>query len=512
MALYFGSYLVGLLAVVTALFVVGYAYILHFYQYWKRRNLPYLEPAAPWGNVEKPFWRTVSVGEEMRDIHLEAKRRGLKVCGIYNMMQVNLVLIDLDIVKQVLTKDFNNFVDRGVYTNEKDDPLTCHLFALSGQRWRNLRVKMSPTFTSGKMKTMFSTLVSCGEVLEKYVEGHIDNVEGLDVKEVLGKFSTDIIGSCAFGLECNSFKDPNSPFRKYGREAFEVSTLDLIELAIADNFPELARKLKITTIRRDVSSFFRKVVNDTIAYRQKNNYARNDFLQLLIEIMNNKSSNEDGFKGDGKSLTMDEAAAQCFVFFLAGFETSSTTMTFALYEMAQHQDVQDRVREEIKTVLAKHDGQVTYDSLSELKYMKQVIDETLRIYSPVPFITRVAAEDYKIPQEDVVIEKGTKVVVAIQGIHMDEEIYENPLKFDPERFSDENKKGRHPYAHIPFGEGPRICIGERFGIMQTKVGLTSILKDFRVTLNKKTQNPLRLSTRAFVPTAEAGVWVNLERL
>lgn len=78
--------------------------------------------------------------------------------------------------------------------------------------------------------------------------------------------------------------------------------------------------------------------------------------------------------GDGKTLTMDEVAAQSFVFFLAGFETSSTTMTFALFELAQHQDIQDRVREEIGQVLAKHDEQMTYDSLSELKYMKQVID------------------------------------------------------------------------------------------------------------------------------------------
>lgn len=82
------------------------------------------------------------------------------------------------------------------------------------------------------------------------------------------------------------------------------------------------------------------------------------------------------------------------------------------------------------------------------------------MYAPVQFVTRVAAEDYKIPGDDVVVEKGTKVIIPIQGIHKDEEFYQNPQVFDPERFNEENKAGRHPYAHIPFGEGPRICIGK----------------------------------------------------
>ncbi|KAJ8944235.1 hypothetical protein NQ314_009512 [Rhamnusium bicolor] len=173
--------------------------------------------------------------------------------------------------------------------------------------------------------------------------------------------------------------------------------------------------------------------------------------------------------GDGRTLTIEEIAAQSFVFFIAGFETSSTTMTFALYELATHQDLQEKVRNEIKTVLAKHDNQITYDSLSELKYMKQVIDgnifpfsETLRKYPAVPLITRECVEDYKVPGEDVIIEKGTRVFLPIVGIHYDEEYYKNPEVFDPERFNEENKQHLPHYAHLPFGEGPRICIGKYF--------------------------------------------------
>ncbi|KAJ8913635.1 hypothetical protein NQ315_007352 [Exocentrus adspersus] len=456
----------------------------------------------------------MSAGEDMTRLCKKAKSNGWKYFGMYSMVQINFVALDLDLVKLIMTKDFHNFADRGLYTNEKDDPLSAHLFSIGGTKWRLLRTKLSPTFTSGKMKSMFSTLADCGAVLEKYIAASIDNDEGNDIKEIVAKFSTDVIGSCAFGLKFNSFTDPDSPFRVHGKKIFDRrSKIQIAKFVLSNAFPNFARAIHITSTPKDTSDFFRKVVKDTITYRQKNNVTRNDFLQLLLELMDKKDAVKNGNnEAEGRNLTMDEAAAQCFVFFLAGFETSSTTMTFALYELAVHQDVQEKVRKEIETVLTKHDNQITYDSLSELKYMKQVIDETLRIYTALPFVTRQAAEDYKIPGEDVVIEKGTRVMIPIQAIHMDEDIYPEPRKFDPDRFSEENKAGRHQYAHIPFGEGPRICIGERFGVMQTKVGLTTILRKFRVTLHKKTKHPLKLSTNGFIPAADGGVWLNLEKL
>nr|WCC58070.1 cytochrome P450 [Pharsalia antennata] len=506
---YFGSFVLDLLAVLTALLAVGYAYLSWTFQYWKKRNVPYLEPVIPWGNFMSPFTKTKSVGQEMVDLYNRAKAKGWKYFGIYIVTQTNFVAMDLDTVKHVMTKDFHNFVDRGVYTNEKDDPLSCHLFSIGGVKWRNLRTKLSPTFTSGKLKNMFSTLVDCGLVLEKYIESNIDNVEGADIKEILGKFSTDIIGSCAFGLECNSFTEPNSPFREYGKKIFQPlpKLRSFIRILMLQNH-KLARALGVRQTNKEVSDFFTKVVKDTVAYREKNNYARNDFLQLLI----NSKENGDGKEKNDNLLTMNEIVAQSYVFFIAGFETSSSAMTFALFELAMHPEIQDKVREEIKTVLAKHDDKITYDSLSELKYMGQVIEETLRKYAPLNFITRECVEDYKVPGEDVVIEKGTRILIPVRGIHYDEEYYPDPQKFDPDRFTEEEKRKRNQYTYLPFGEGPRICIGLRFGVMQSKVGLTSILRKFKVTLNEKTEVPLKMNPRAFVTTSEGGIWLNLEKL
>ncbi|KAJ8926290.1 hypothetical protein NQ314_021349 [Rhamnusium bicolor] len=198
---------------------------------------------------------------------------------------------------------------------------------------------------------------------------------------------------------------------------------------------------------------------------------------------------------------MDEVAAQSFVIFLAGYETSATTMTFAMYELALHPEVQQRLREEIKMVLAKHDDQFTYESLNEMKYMMQVIDETFRKHPPVTFITREAVADYKIPDENLVLEKGTRMMIPILGYHHDEEYYKNPTVFDPERFNDENRKKIHPFI-----------LGERFGLMQVQVGLASILKSFKVTLNPKTEVPIKMHTNSILAAPEGGVWINVSKI
>jgi cytochrome P450 family 6 len=136
----------------------------------------------------------------------------------------------------------------------------------------------------------------------------------------------------------------------------------------------------------------------------------------------------------------------------------------------------------------------------------------LRKYPPVPFLTRKCVKDYKIPDEDIIIEKGTTVVLSVLGIHYDEEYYPDPEKFDPERFTEENKNLRHHYSHIPFVEGPRLCIGMRFGLMQTKVGLTSLLKKYKFTVNKKTIEPLKMKVNSVILAADGEIWFDAHKI
>jgi cytochrome P450 family 6 len=136
-------------------------------------------------------------------------------------------------------------------------------------------------------------------------------------------------------------------------------------------------------------------------------------------------------------------------------------LTFSTYELALNQDVQDKLRSEINEVLAKHNGEVTYDAIMEMKFLDMVFNETLRKYPVVDLQSRKATKDFAIPKSNLVIPAGTAVMIPIYALHNDERFWENPNKFDPERFTPENVQKRHPFTFIPFSEGPRICIGLR---------------------------------------------------
>lgn len=226
------------------------------------------------------------------------------------MASPRLLIADPQLIKHVLLKDFQYFSDRGVYHNEKANPLSGHMFAVEAAKWKNLRVKLSPTFTSGKMKMMFQTLVDCSDPMVELVTRHINNELPIDIKEVLGCFTTDVIGSCAFGLECKSFQKEDAEFRKQGKRLFTPTLKQLVKNTVAFSSPELARKMNLSIMEKDHINFFMKVVKDNIDFREKNNFIRNDFFQLLIDIKKESETN------NGKPFTVEEFAAQVFCFSL----------------------------------------------------------------------------------------------------------------------------------------------------------------------------------------------------
>ena len=160
---------------------------------------------------------------------------------------------------------------------------------MRGTQWRKLRAKLTPTFTSGKMKLMFSLMNECAEELRNFLEGPASRNEDLEVKEIMSKFTTDIIGSCAFGLKCNSIKDPNSEFRTMGRKVVEPSLNRVIRLMLGILVP----KLGIRILPWEVTQFFISAVRDTIQYREQHNIVRNDFMQQLIQLKNEGQVRDD---------------------------------------------------------------------------------------------------------------------------------------------------------------------------------------------------------------------------
>lgn len=157
-------------------------------------------------------------------------------------------------------------------------------------------------------------------------------------------------------------------------------------------------------------------------------------------------------------------------------------MSFCLFELIKNPEIQQKVQAELNEVLEKAGPEgITYDNLAELKYLERCIDETLRKYPNAPILFRVSSKDYQIANSDAVLPKGTSVFIPILGYHRDPEIYENPMRFKPERFVDSPSGGGNSKGlfYLPFGDGPRNCIGMRMAKVVTKLGLAVMLAKFK---------------------------------
>uniref|UniRef100_A0A182K3B0 Uncharacterized protein n=1 Tax=Anopheles christyi TaxID=43041 RepID=A0A182K3B0_9DIPT len=487
---------------------IAYLYLRSRHNYWRDRSFPYTrqKPHLLYGHMEHFQTRHASYINE--DLYREFKSRGEPIGGMSMFFLPGLIVADADLVKAILVKDFSVFHDRGVFNDAKADPLSAHLFALEGHEWRVLRQKLTPTFTSGRMKQMFGTIQQvAGEFLKFMNENCHREIE---MKDVLARFTTDVIGTCAFGIECNTLKNPDSDFRKYGNKVFEQDTLLMLKFMFATTFKSLAKRIGMKLTDDGVERFFLQVVRETVEYREMNNVQRNDFMNLLLQIKNKGSldGGEEPIKG-AAGLTMNELAAQVFVFFLAGFETSSTTMNFCLYELAKNQDVQDRLREEIERAIEENGGEVTYELVMNVQYLDNVINETLRKYPPIESLSRVPMRDYTVPGTKHVIPKDTFIQIPVYALHRDPEFYPEPEQFNPDRFLPEQVKERHPYVFLPFGEGPRICIGLRFGVMQAKIGLITLLRNFRFTPSSQTPAKIVFDPKSFIlsPSTVSSVYL-----
>lgn len=233
-------------------------------------------------------------------------------------------------------------------------------------------------------------------------------------------------------------ENENAEFDYYGKRLVNTTFRENLEFVFGSQWPDLARKLHFRFVPKDVGDFFLKTFKEAIEYRENNPINRTDFVSLLLGLKD--------------QLTRNELAAEAFLVYVGGFETSSTLMTFTLYELAMNPDVQDRLRQEVTTAIEENGGKLNYDLLFSLKYLDMVVNEALRKYPPIPNQFRKCTSDYKIPHSKLVIPKGTTILINSYSFQRDAEYFPDPEKFDPERFSDENIRNIKPFTNIPFGE------------------------------------------------------------
>lgn len=481
--------------ILASLLASIYLHSRRVFSYFRRRRIPYEQPSFPFGNLYQIAMLKKSYNEVLFDMY--KKHKGKKLIGFFQFFQKSVLIIDRELIKQVLVKNFEEFSGKNIHYNREVQPLTAHLFALDGSEWKFLRMKMSPAFSSGKLKFMFPLMTQVSEDLLEYLTKLTAENDVIDCKEAFIRYGIAMVSNTAFGVESDVFLDKSSMFYKVCQAIMSPTLGAMCRNALMFYGKAINDVVKMKILPKDTHEFIMKMVTDVVQYREVHKKERNDFLQILMQM-------KQGVKVETTDvrITMDELAAQAYVFILAGFETVSNTMSFFLYELALNPEVQRRVQAEVDQAET-----LTFETIGSMEYLDMAIDETLRKYASLGFLGRVCTQDFPIPGTDDVIEKGTHVMVSIHGLHWDPDLFPDPERFIPERFSKENKSDIKPYSYMPFGGGPRICIGMRFGKLVVKVGLAMLLRNFTVERTSKTPYPLKYEVKTINTTAKGGIWV-----
>ncbi|NXP44780.1 CP3AO protein, partial [Heliornis fulica] len=439
-----------------------------------------------------PFFGTcLEYRKGFLDFDNECFRKYGKVWGIYDGRQPAVVTTDPQIIKTVLVKEcYSTFTNR-----RKTDLAGVLKNAISlaeDEQWKRIRTVLSPTFTSGKLKEMFPIMKHYGEVLVRNVQKQVKKNNALSVKDIFGSYSMDVVTSTSFGVNIDSMNNPKDPFVREMQKLVKFDFFDpLFILSFVCPFlTPLLAKMGVSFFPSSAVDFFMRSLAKIKEDREKDTQkGRVDFLQLMIESQ--KSGSHRNNEESQKALTDIEVLAQAFIFIFAGYEPTSNTLCYLAYELAMHPDVQQKLLEEIDTVLPNK-APLTYEAIMQLEYLDMAVSETLRLFPLGGRLERTCKKDVEI--NGVTIPKGTIVVIPPATLHYDPEYWPNPEEFRPERFSKENKDTIDPYTYLPFGAGPRNCIGMRFALLTLKVAITILLQHFTFQTCKETPIPLKLSS------------------
>merc|ERR1712045_259796 len=295
--------------------------------------------------------------------------------GMYTFGKPILVINDVELGKQILVKDADHFVDRmpiGLsYADsrcEADKIFAMFLSNMSGDGWKRMRNMATPVFTSGKLKLMVP---------------HIH------------KFALDTIATSGFGIESNSFKEPDNIFRVNVRKLTgdkEYAKASAIPKAMFMFMaPKIAASVGMSFLDKKITHFFVDVVRKTIENRRKTGVKRNDLIDIFIDELD-KDHSKSGFSGEELETGL---VATAILFFFAGFDTTSTTLSIVVHALVHHPHIQEKLRKEIEDVIGDSE-EVTADHLKELKYIENIINEALRQYFRFP-VQRTCSKDYPVP-------------------------------------------------------------------------------------------------------------------
>ncbi|XP_069084097.1 thromboxane-A synthase [Pleurodeles waltl] len=439
------------------------------------------------------------------------------ICGYYMGRRMMIVVAEPDAIRQVLQDDFPNFQNR-MKSSLLPKLMFDSLLFLRDERWKQVRSSLLPTFNSIKLGELCPLINQTCDVLERKFKTYADSGDSCDIHRFYSCFTMDIVATLVFGTVVDSEKNPDHSLIKHVKMFLDLFSPDKLFLILAMAFPHVMSFLQhlIPSKKQEqVNGFFSNLMRDLISAREQQveTKRRHDFLQLVLntrkvstniqvehfDIVNKPEmfpfpGLATGDKSQ-KSMSDNEILSLAMVFIIAGYETTRSLLSFTTYLLATNPECQEKLLREVDD-LPDTQTLPDYETVQRLPYMDMVLSESLRMYPPAFRFAREAAKDCTVGGQR--IPAGTVIEIPVGYIHHNPEYWPEPERFIPERFTANAKKNRHPFVYLPFGAGPRGCIGVKLAFLQAKIALVRVLQKYRFECCPQTQIPLKLNKTAIV--------------
>ncbi|XP_028162497.1 cytochrome P450 6B5-like [Ostrinia furnacalis] len=491
-----------ILAVLVALFYIS----TRKFNYWKKRNVPYLKPKLILGNYGDHFLLRKSLSKVGQDICKQFPKE--PYIGVFYGTEPALIVQDPEFIKLITTKDFYYFNGREVSDFVHKEAFTQNIFNTYGDDWKVVRQNLTPVFSSAKMKMMFPLIQTCSHAFEKLLDEETSMSDVIEIRTLMARFTMACINSCAFGVDSQTMKGDykTNPFTQAGNKILDLTSKRVFYRNLVRSiWPTIFYGSRRTFMPPDMEVFFRQFMVSVFEARNYKPTNRNDFVDFILNFKQKNYIEGDSITnmktGADKKVSMpvteDFLVANCVAFFIAGYETSATTMSYTMYELAKSPENLKRVQKEIDEYLVKTGNKLEYDCLTELPFTEACVSEAMRLYPVLGIITREVVEDYTLPT-GVHLDKGVRIHLPVYHLHHNPEYFPEPEVYRPQRFLGEEKRKIESNTYMPFGDGPRICIGMRFAKMQVFAGLVTVLKKYNLELTPETPRKLEFLATSLI--------------
>ncbi|CAG2174824.1 unnamed protein product, partial [Oppiella nova] len=437
-----------------------------------------------------------------------------------------LTITDPELIKLILVKDFHVFVDRNVVWTPKIAIRNRNLNQLIGDDWKRVRSIVTPIFSPKKLHVMYPQIRQCLTSFMSYLDVLAENRQELDILDAFTKFSLDVNATTIYATKLDLYKsstDGNTtsehPFVLQARDKLVIKAWKEMASLVLPKF--FLKWIGIEDTKTNY--FFEDYIRHILKERRDNpGKKHNDFVQLLMdaEVIDRKTGDDSATTQDDKDnseihhvnqgeeslaverkvmdikirdkrLTEEEIVAQGFLFMTTGFAGTALALAYTAYEFALNPDCQRRLRDEITVAISATTDEIAYDVLARLPYLDAVVSETMRKHVTFISLFRYPSVDYRLGDTGITLKAGQQIEIPHYAIHLSDEYYPDPFKFDPDRFMPENKHLIKPYTYLPFGGGPRNCVGMRFALLQIKICLAHMVLKYQFFKTPKTDVPLQ---------------------